>query len=157
VPTAQPTAPRVGGNPPRPAARERHRAHEGWSQSPPEGVLPAASVSDERCDLRSVRGVGTEGRGRAEAFGARSLLHPARPRARARSRQIPVRDGQLVGVQTSWRSLSDMATVVALKAKIKVCMFDPHGPVVYMQQGLTEAVTPYLQQKGWSGRPDAFV
>ena len=47
--------------------------------------------------------------------------------------------------------------VAALKAKIKVCMFDQYGTVVDMQKGLTEAVTPYLQKKGWSGRPDAFV
>src|SRR5215475_8576542 len=47
--------------------------------------------------------------------------------------------------------------VEALKAKIKVCMFDQYGTVVDMQSGLTEAVTPYLREKGWSGRPDAFV
>jgi 2-haloacid dehalogenase len=45
----------------------------------------------------------------------------------------------------------------ALKAKIKVCMFDQYGTVVDMQKGLTEAVTPYLKKKGWEGRPDAFV
>jgi 2-haloacid dehalogenase len=45
----------------------------------------------------------------------------------------------------------------ALKAKIKVCMFDQYGTVVDMQKGLTEAVTPYLRAKGWTGRPDAFV
>jgi 2-haloacid dehalogenase len=45
----------------------------------------------------------------------------------------------------------------ALKAKIKVCMFDQYGTVVDMQKGLTEAVTPYLRRKGWNGRPDAFV
>src|SRR6059036_1138731 len=50
-----------------------------------------------------------------------------------------------------------MATVVALKAKIKVCMFDQYGTVVDTQKGLTEAVTPYLQAKGWSGRPESFV
>ena len=44
-----------------------------------------------------------------------------------------------------------------LKAKIKVCMFDQYGTVVDMQKGLTEAVTPYLKGKGWTGRPDAFV
>ena len=44
-----------------------------------------------------------------------------------------------------------------LSAKIKVCMFDQYGTVVDMQQGLTEAVTPYLKDKGWNGRPDAFV
>lgn len=45
----------------------------------------------------------------------------------------------------------------ALKAKIKVCMFDQYGTVVDMQTGLTAAVTPYLRDKGWHGRPDAFV
>ena len=45
----------------------------------------------------------------------------------------------------------------ALKTKIKVCMFDQYGTVVDMQKGLTEAVTPYLTEKGWNGRPDAFV
>jgi 2-haloacid dehalogenase len=45
----------------------------------------------------------------------------------------------------------------ALKAKIKVCMFDQYGTVVDMQTGLTEVITPYLREKGWHGRPDAFV
>jgi 2-haloacid dehalogenase len=45
----------------------------------------------------------------------------------------------------------------ALKAKVKVCMFDQYGTVVDMQKGLTEAVTPYLEMKGWTGRADAFV
>lgn len=45
----------------------------------------------------------------------------------------------------------------ALKAKIKVCMFDQYGTVVDMQKGLTEVVTPFLSGKGWSGRADAFV
>ena len=45
----------------------------------------------------------------------------------------------------------------ALRARIGVCMFDQYGTVVDMQKGLTEAVTPYLRQKGWNGRPDAFV
>jgi 2-haloacid dehalogenase len=44
-----------------------------------------------------------------------------------------------------------------LKAKIKVCMFDQYGTVVDMQKGLTDVVTPYLKEKGWNGRPDAFV
>jgi 2-haloacid dehalogenase len=45
----------------------------------------------------------------------------------------------------------------ALQAKIKVCMFDQYGTVVDMQKGLTEVVTPYLKEKGWRGKPDAFV
>jgi 2-haloacid dehalogenase len=40
---------------------------------------------------------------------------------------------------------------------VKVLMFDLYGTVVDMQRGLTEAVTPYLRGKGWSGRPDALV
>ena len=44
-----------------------------------------------------------------------------------------------------------------LRAKIKVCMFDQYGTVVDMQKGLTEVVTLYLEDKGWNGRPDAFV
>jgi 2-haloacid dehalogenase len=36
-------------------------------------------------------------------------------------------------------------------------MFDQYGTVVDMQQGLTEAVRPYLAQKGWNGRPEALV
>jgi 2-haloacid dehalogenase len=47
--------------------------------------------------------------------------------------------------------------VAALRARIKVCMFDQYGTVVDMQAGLTEVVTPYLRAKGWGGRPDAFV
>jgi len=45
----------------------------------------------------------------------------------------------------------------ALKPKIKVCMFDQYGTVVDMQKGLTEVVAPYLRERGWDGRPDAFV
>ena len=44
-----------------------------------------------------------------------------------------------------------------LKTVIDVCMFDQYGTVVDMQKGLTDAVTPYLRGKGWTGRPDAFV
>ena len=40
---------------------------------------------------------------------------------------------------------------------VKVLMFDLYGTVVDMQRGLTEAVTPYLEAKGWTGRPDALV
>jgi phosphoglycolate phosphatase-like HAD superfamily hydrolase len=47
--------------------------------------------------------------------------------------------------------------VEALKAKIKVCMFDQYGTVVDVQNGLTEVVTPYLREKEWSGRSDEFV
>jgi 2-haloacid dehalogenase len=36
-------------------------------------------------------------------------------------------------------------------------MFDQYGTVVDMQTGLTEAVTPYLRGKGWTGDPHALV
>jgi 2-haloacid dehalogenase len=36
-------------------------------------------------------------------------------------------------------------------------MFDQYGTVVDMQSGLTEIATPYLQSKGWTGDPHAFV
>jgi 2-haloacid dehalogenase len=38
-----------------------------------------------------------------------------------------------------------------------VLSFDLYGTVVDMQQGLTEAVTPFLRQRGWGGRPEALV
>ena len=50
-----------------------------------------------------------------------------------------------------------MATAAELKKNVKVVMFDQYGTVVDMQGGLTEVVTPYLKEKGWNGRPDAFV
>jgi 2-haloacid dehalogenase len=45
----------------------------------------------------------------------------------------------------------------ALKSQTKVCVFDQYGTVVDMQKGLTEAVTPFLKRKGWSGKPDSLV
>lgn len=40
---------------------------------------------------------------------------------------------------------------------LKFLTFDLYGTVVDMQGGLTEAVTPFLQEKGWQGRPHQFV
>jgi len=45
----------------------------------------------------------------------------------------------------------------ALQQKIKVVMFDQYGTVVDMQGGLTEFVTPFLKDKGWTGKPGSFV
>jgi len=50
-----------------------------------------------------------------------------------------------------------MSGVDALKRTVKVCMFDQYGTVVDMQTGLTEAATPFLRCKGWSGNPSSFV
>lgn len=50
-----------------------------------------------------------------------------------------------------------MATAEELKKKIKVVMFDQYGTVVDMQNGLTEAFTPFLTAKGWKGNPGSLV
>jgi 2-haloacid dehalogenase len=44
-----------------------------------------------------------------------------------------------------------------LRREIKVLVFDQYGTIVDMQKGLTEAVTPFLQKKGWTGEPNSFV
>jgi len=44
-----------------------------------------------------------------------------------------------------------------LKREIRALVFDQYGTVVDMQKGLTEAVTPFLQAKGWTGSPGSFV
>ena len=44
-----------------------------------------------------------------------------------------------------------------LQASIQVCMFDQYGTVVDMQGGLVEFATPFLQAKGWAGKPNSFV
>lgn len=44
-----------------------------------------------------------------------------------------------------------------LNRSVRVLSFDLYGTVVDMQQGLTEAVTPFLRQRGWGGRPEALV
>jgi 2-haloacid dehalogenase len=44
-----------------------------------------------------------------------------------------------------------------IRTECHTLMFDLYGTVVDMQGGLTRAITPYLQKKGWPGRPDALV
>ena len=46
---------------------------------------------------------------------------------------------------------------MSLKREIKVLAFDQYGTIVDMQKGLTEAVAPFLRQKGWAGEPNRFV
>jgi 2-haloacid dehalogenase len=48
-------------------------------------------------------------------------------------------------------------TLDILQREVKVLTFDLYGTVVDMQTGLTAAVTPFLQQKGWNGDPHRFV
>ena len=50
-----------------------------------------------------------------------------------------------------------MSTADPFEGEVHTLMFDLYGTIVDMQDGLTRAVTPYLQQKGWKGRPDALV
>ncbi len=50
-----------------------------------------------------------------------------------------------------------MDPVEGLRGKIKVLAFDLYGTLVDMQKGLTEAVTPFLERKGWDGDPHRFV
>ena len=44
-----------------------------------------------------------------------------------------------------------------LKREIKVLVFDQYGTIVDMQKGLTEAVGPFLEKKGWTGKPNSFA
>lgn len=50
-----------------------------------------------------------------------------------------------------------MESLDILKREVKVLVFDQYGTIVDMQTGLTEAVTPFLRRKGWSGEPNSFV
>jgi 2-haloacid dehalogenase len=50
-----------------------------------------------------------------------------------------------------------MSAIEAIRTECHTLMFDLYGTLVDMQRGLTEAVTPYLRNKGWTGRPDALV
>ena len=47
--------------------------------------------------------------------------------------------------------------IKTLRDTLSVLTFDLYGTVVDMQAGLTDAVRPYLKEKGWAGRPDALV
>jgi 2-haloacid dehalogenase len=44
-----------------------------------------------------------------------------------------------------------------LKREIKALAFDQYGTIVDMQNGLAQAVKPFLQEKGWLGEPNSFV
>ena len=50
-----------------------------------------------------------------------------------------------------------MTDYQALRRGIKTVLFDQYGTLVDMQTGLTEAVTPFLEEKGWPGEPHRFV
>ena len=44
-----------------------------------------------------------------------------------------------------------------LRREIRCLLFDQYGTIVDMQKGLVEAVTPFLEKKGWTGSPNSFV
>lgn len=50
-----------------------------------------------------------------------------------------------------------MTQFTEVQTTVKLCMFDLYGTIVDMQSGLTEAVRPYLQAKGWHGEPARLV
>ncbi len=44
-----------------------------------------------------------------------------------------------------------------LKREVRALVFDQYGTIVDMQGGLVVAVTPFLEEKGWDGKPHRFV
>ena len=50
-----------------------------------------------------------------------------------------------------------MVPVAELRETVTTLMFDFYGTVVDMQTGLTEAIAPFLRERGYSGRPEAVV
>lgn len=44
-----------------------------------------------------------------------------------------------------------------LRREISTLVFDQYGTIVDMQSGLVAAVTPFLKDKGWDGKPNSFV
>jgi 2-haloacid dehalogenase len=64
---------------------------------------------------------------------------------------------QQIAVCDTQKELAAMERPEILKREIKVLVFDQYGTIVDMQTGLTDAVTPFLKQKGWEGKPNSFV
>lgn len=50
-----------------------------------------------------------------------------------------------------------MSGIETIRRNVTICMFDLYGTVVDMQTGLTRAITPYLEAKGWAGDPSRLV
>src|SRR5215212_10362734 len=50
-----------------------------------------------------------------------------------------------------------VVTPAELQRTVTTLMFDFYGTVVDMQTGLTEAIAPFLRERGYSGRPEAVV
>jgi 2-haloacid dehalogenase len=63
---------------------------------------------------------------------------------------------QQLGASRS-RSERKVESADILKREIKALTFDQYGTIVDMQNGLVEAIKPFLTQKGWQGEPNSFV
>lgn len=50
-----------------------------------------------------------------------------------------------------------MTDPALLRREIRALVFDQYGTIVDMQGGLVAAVTPWLADKGWQGKPNSFV
>ena len=50
-----------------------------------------------------------------------------------------------------------MTAIETFRGSVGICMFDLYGTVVDMQGGLTAAVTPFLNARGWRGEPSRLV
>jgi 2-haloacid dehalogenase len=50
-----------------------------------------------------------------------------------------------------------MTAIETLRRDARICMFDLYGTVVDMQGGLTRAIIPWLEAKGWKGEPARLV
>src|SRR5918998_2929917 len=50
-----------------------------------------------------------------------------------------------------------VATSAELQRTVTTLMFDFYGTVVDMQTGLTEAIAPFLRERGYGGNPMAVV
>ena len=55
------------------------------------------------------------------------------------------------------REPSPMEDPAILRREINTLVFDQYGTIVDMQSGLVAAVTPFLKEKGWDGKPNSFV
>src|SRR6516225_8322217 len=69
----------------------------------------------------------------------------------------PMRTGNILLHTRSLTLLELTGMDDVLRREIKVLTFDQYGTIVDMQQGLTEAITPFLKRKGWDGKPNNFV
>ena len=127
-------------------------------QQPGQGGANAVRHSD--VDFSAVaRGFRPRCKARRNARGARGGTGRGIRPGRAVSHRCGGRCRELrVGAEQAPRRRDAMTSgSAAWKREITTLMFDQYGTVVDMQTGLTEAVTPFLEEKGWEGAPHRFV